>query len=66
VVDVFDALLNKRPYKQPWPMSDTMEYIKGRSGTQFDPHVVEALTRMVEQDRLPPGCVSVATDPENP
>ena len=58
VVDVFDALLNKRPYKEPWSMPDTMTYIKGRSGTQFDPHVVDALTRMVEEDRLPYGCVS--------
>jgi len=58
VVDVFDALLNKRPYKEPWSMPDTMTYIKGRSGTQFDPHVVDALTRMVEENRLPPGCVS--------
>jgi len=63
VVDVFDALLNKRPYKEPWSMPDTMSYIKGRSGTQFDPHVVDALTRMVEQDRLPPGCVSVKAPP---
>lgn len=64
VVDVFDALLNKRPYKDPWPMSDTMTYIKGRSGTQFDPYVVEALMRMVEEERLPAGCVSIAPAPD--
>ncbi|MEN2425708.1 DUF3369 domain-containing protein [Chromobacterium vaccinii] len=53
VVDVFDALLNKRPYKEPWSMEDTMKYINGRSGTQFDPHVVAALSRLVGEDRLP-------------
>jgi len=61
VVDVFDALLNKRPYKEPWSMPDTMAYIKGRSGTQFDPYVVDALTRMVEDDRLPSGCLSASS-----
>ncbi len=63
VVDVFDALLNKRPYKEPWSLPDTMTYIKGRSGTQFDPHVVEALTRLVEDQRLPPGSVSLVSTP---
>ncbi len=53
VVDVFDALLNKRPYKEAWNMNDTMSYIHGRSGTQFDPHIVEALQRIINEDRLP-------------
>ena len=57
VVDVFDALLSKRPYKEPWPLKETMEYIKGKSGTQFDPHVVEALSRLVGDQRLPHGTV---------
>lgn len=53
VVDVFDALLNKRPYKDPWPLKETMDYIRNRSGTQFDPLIVEALGRLVEENRLP-------------
>ncbi|OWY37303.1 phosphodiesterase [Xenophilus sp. AP218F] len=53
VVDVFDALLNKRPYKEPWSMEDTMNYIRGRSGTQFDPLVVAALSKLVDEQRLP-------------
>ncbi|MDF0606112.1 DUF3369 domain-containing protein [Neisseriaceae bacterium TC5R-5] len=53
VVDVFDALLNKRPYKEPWTLQDTMDYINSRSGTQFDPHVVEALTTLVQEKRVP-------------
>jgi response regulator RpfG family c-di-GMP phosphodiesterase len=28
VVDVFDALLNKRPYKEPWELSETLDYIR--------------------------------------
>ncbi|POZ60013.1 DUF3369 domain-containing protein [Chromobacterium alticapitis] len=53
VVDVFDALMNKRPYKEPWKLEDTMQYIKGRAGSQFDPLVVEALSLLVDEDRLP-------------
>ena len=53
VVDVFDALLHKRPYKEPWPLSETMDYIRQRAGSQFDPHVVAALSALVEDDRLP-------------
>ena len=53
VVDVFDALLHKRPYKGPWTLQDTMDYINGRSGSQFDPLVIEALGRLVNENRLP-------------
>ncbi|WP_434633906.1 DUF3369 domain-containing protein [Chromobacterium sp. CV08] len=53
VIDVFDALLNKRPYKEPWSMEDTMKYINSRAGSQFDPLVVKALAKLVEEDRLP-------------
>ncbi|MCE9936538.1 HD-GYP domain-containing protein, partial [Aeromonas salmonicida] len=53
VVDVFDALLSKRPYKEPWSLAQTMEYIQSRSGSQFDPHVVQALNRLVTESRLP-------------
>ncbi|QOZ85298.1 MULTISPECIES: DUF3369 domain-containing protein [Chromobacterium] len=52
VVDVFDALLNKRPYKEPWTLRDTMDYISGRAGSQFDPEVVRALETLVKERRL--------------
>ena len=53
MVAVFDALLSKRPYKEPWSLAQTMEYILSRSGSQFDPQVVQALQRLVSQSRLP-------------
>jgi HD-GYP domain-containing protein (c-di-GMP phosphodiesterase class II) len=53
VVDVFDALLNKRPYKEPWELSETLDYIRSRAGSQFDPVVVNALCTLVEENRLP-------------
>ncbi|MFM5523922.1 HD-GYP domain-containing protein, partial [Aeromonas jandaei] len=53
VIDVFDALLSKRPYKEPWTLAQTMEYIHSRAGTQFDPLVVTALSWLVNDDWLP-------------
>lgn len=43
VADVFDALLNKRPYKEAWPVDKTVAEIEAQSGIHFDPAVVQAL-----------------------
>jgi response regulator RpfG family c-di-GMP phosphodiesterase len=50
VVDVFDSLLHERPYKEPWPHTEAVAYIKDRAGKQFDPEVVAALLDMIERD----------------
>jgi response regulator RpfG family c-di-GMP phosphodiesterase len=42
VADVFDALTHARVYKKAWTREDAIAYIRERSGTQFDPDVVEA------------------------
>jgi response regulator RpfG family c-di-GMP phosphodiesterase len=59
IVDVFDALLHKRPYKEPWPYADVVTYIKERRGSQFDPDVVDALLAIIEHEPPP-----VASDEE--
>ena len=41
IADVFDALTHKRQYKEAWPIEDALKYIEERSGTQFDPTLVE-------------------------
>jgi two-component system response regulator RpfG len=43
VADVFDALLSRRPYKNPWHLEDVIAYFRGQSGLQFDPECVAAL-----------------------
>jgi len=51
VADVYDALVSKRPYKDPYPHKVAVrEIIKGR-GTQFDPDVVDAFLAIAP--RLP-------------
>ena len=54
VVDVFDALLHRRPYKEPWPYIDVVAYIRERRGTQFDPEVVDALLDVIARQPPPP------------
>jgi putative nucleotidyltransferase with HDIG domain/PAS domain S-box-containing protein len=46
IVDVFDALSQKRSYSQPWAVVDALEYIRGQAGKHFDPAVVESFLRV--------------------
>ncbi|HKL43624.1 MAG TPA: HD domain-containing phosphohydrolase [Clostridia bacterium] len=41
IVDVFDALTTKRPYKEAWPLEKAFDLIKEESGEHFDPNIVE-------------------------
>lgn len=40
VVDVYDALLSARSYREPWPEAMVRSHIRGLSGVLFDPDVV--------------------------
>ncbi len=42
IVDVFDALLSSRPYKEAWSLDRALELIQRESGAAFDPLVVTA------------------------
>lgn len=53
VADVYDALVTHRPYKEPWPEEQAVQYIKERFGTQFDPDVVLAFARLDRAGKLP-------------
>lgn len=52
VADVFDALTHPRPYKVAWPIQDAVREVEDKSGTQFDPMVVEAFVSVVRRLRL--------------
>ncbi len=45
VCDVFDALTSNRPYRVPWSVAETEEYILGGSGVHFDLRVTQAFLR---------------------
>jgi putative two-component system response regulator len=42
VADVFDALLSERPYKPAWPLDQTVDYMRERRGSHFDPMCLDA------------------------
>jgi len=52
VVDVFDAMISKRPYKEPWPSERAIAAIQEGSGTQFDPQVVTAFVALYQRGEL--------------
>jgi len=41
IVDVFDALTQKRVYKEAWTLEKTVDLIQSESGKHFDPKLVE-------------------------
>ncbi len=43
VADVFDSLLDKRVYKEPWEEKEVRNYFEMMSGTQFDPTIAAIL-----------------------
>jgi len=58
IADVFDALTQQRPYKPAWPVGDAIAEIDRQRGRQFDPALVDAFLRIIEQREQAP----VATD----
>ena len=45
LADVFDALVSRRAYKEPWPPENAYEEIVSQRGKQFDPAVVDAFVQ---------------------
>ena len=48
VADVYDALVSKRPYKEPYPHEVAVQEILKGKGVQFDPDVVDAFARIAD------------------
>jgi len=48
VVDAYDAIISRRPYKPALPHEEALRRIKKDSGTHFDPLVVEAFFKIHE------------------
>lgn len=48
IVDVFDALTSKRPYKEPMPFNEAMAIVRGYAGNHFDPRLVGLFAGMIE------------------
>jgi putative nucleotidyltransferase with HDIG domain len=49
IVDVFDAMSSNRPYQNARPFPEIVTYIKNQNGQHFDPQVVSAFMKLIEQ-----------------
>lgn len=53
VADVWDALTSDRAYRRGWDPARALAHIEAGRGTYFDPHVVDALVRVIVNRGLP-------------
>ena len=53
LADVFDALIQERPYKKAWAREDAVQWISEQKGQKFDPAVVDAFLETEPLDPLP-------------
>ena len=49
VVDVWDALINDRPYRKAWPHQQAKQYLITQAGKEFDPTVVDAFMEVLRE-----------------
>jgi HD-GYP domain-containing protein (c-di-GMP phosphodiesterase class II) len=50
VVDVWDAVVFDRPYREAWTRKEAIDYIREQSGIHFDPQVVEKFLEIIEHE----------------
>ena len=48
VVDVWDALVSDRPYRQGWSHEEARKYIRKNSGILFDPAIVDLFFELLD------------------
>jgi putative two-component system response regulator len=51
ICDVFIALISERPYKRAWSQEEALVYIEGKSGTQFEPDLVNIFLPLVQENQ---------------
>ena len=52
LADVYDALISKRPYKEPMSHEDAMSIIAAGRGTQFDPDLTDLFIGLSDQIKM--------------
>ena len=48
IADVYDALSNRRSYKEPWGEDQVLETLLADSGTHFDPDMIDAFFESID------------------
>ncbi len=66
VVDVYDALLAKRSYKEAWTAEQALAEIQRGSGTHFDPRLVAAFLALAPHLEAPLRVISSKRQDSDP
>jgi hypothetical protein len=51
--DAFNAMTTDRPYRSARPTQWALDELRGGAGSQFDPHVVDVVTRLMQEEPEP-------------
>lgn len=54
IADAFDAMTSDRPYRKALPIHEVLEELRTHAGTQFDPQLVKAFLKLVENGHSVP------------
>ncbi|MBA7672312.1 hypothetical protein ES703_80487 [subsurface metagenome] len=49
VIDAYDAMTSKRPYRPAYSVKEAIDELKGKAGTQFDAKIVEAFLKVLNR-----------------
>jgi putative nucleotidyltransferase with HDIG domain len=49
IVDVFDAMVNDRPYRKALPCEEVVAYLKTQAGSHFDPSALDLFLKVLSQ-----------------
>jgi putative nucleotidyltransferase with HDIG domain len=52
IIDTYDAMTSKRPYKEALPIATARAEIERCAGTQFDPRIVKEFLRIGDEDLI--------------
>jgi putative nucleotidyltransferase with HDIG domain len=63
IIDCFDALTSDRPYRRKLRDDEALEMIRERSGTAYDPQMVEQFIKIVPELRRQDRILAEATQP---
>ncbi len=63
VVDAYDAMISRRPYKEPLTLDRARIELRRNAGTQFDPAVVEAFLNVLDTISAASNDVDLAQQP---
>ena len=52
IADAFDAIVSRRPYKEPVPIPEALKEIERNLGKQFDPELGRIFIELVENGTI--------------